>query len=70
MPSTARPGRCGVAATKVRSRNLGASEEVVDLVGNVEEPDRAYATTPGGVRMSDDGGMAFTTLTQPRCCPT
>ncbi|MEV6867399.1 hypothetical protein AB0M44_41210 [Streptosporangium subroseum] len=39
-----------------------ASEEVVDLVGNAEEPDRAYATTPGGVRVSDDDGMAFTTL--------
>ncbi|MER5628317.1 F510_1955 family glycosylhydrolase [Streptosporangium sp. NPDC002544] len=45
-----------------RTWKLGAREEVIDLAGNAEEPDRVYATTPRGVQVSDDGGMAFTTL--------
>jgi photosystem II stability/assembly factor-like uncharacterized protein len=38
----------------------GAEENVIDLGANTAEPDRLYATTPDGLKVSTDGGMSFT----------
>ncbi|WP_214324435.1 F510_1955 family glycosylhydrolase [Nonomuraea sediminis] len=38
----------------------GADEQVIDLAANAAEPDRVYATTRSGLRVSTNGGMDFT----------
>ncbi|MET8049905.1 F510_1955 family glycosylhydrolase [Streptosporangium sp. NPDC005286] len=40
----------------------GARAEVIDLAAHHEKPNRVYATTPTGLRVSDDGGVNFTAL--------
>lgn len=37
----------------------GAEEEVIDLAANAARPERVYAATPSGLRVSENGGMDF-----------
>ncbi|MEV0390511.1 F510_1955 family glycosylhydrolase [Nonomuraea sp. NPDC050643] len=37
----------------------GTDEDAIDLAANAGEPDRLYATTQGGLRVSTDGGTSF-----------
>src|SRR5690606_32172723 len=45
-------GRVRSSTDDGKSWTPGAAEEVIDLAANEAEPDRLYATTPGGLRVS------------------
>ncbi|GAA2912317.1 hypothetical protein GCM10010517_78860 [Streptosporangium fragile] len=55
-------GRLRRSGDDGRSWTPGAEAEVVDLAAHAERPDRVYATTPDGLRVSEDGGVTFTAL--------
>ncbi|TMR20812.1 exo-alpha-sialidase [Nonomuraea turkmeniaca] len=38
----------------------GTEEKVIDLGAGAEQPSRIYATTPDGLKVSEDGGVNFT----------
>ncbi|XVQ07583.1 F510_1955 family glycosylhydrolase [Spirillospora sp. CA-255316] len=42
-----------------RTWTLGAPMEVVDLAAHQDKPERVYATTPQGLRVSEDSGAGF-----------
>ena len=43
----------------------GTEEKVIDLGASAEQSSRVYATTPDGLKVSDDGGLNYNTLTEP-----
>ncbi|MFD8564991.1 F510_1955 family glycosylhydrolase [Streptosporangium canum] len=52
-------GRVRSSGDQGRTWKQGAFMEVIDLAAGAGEPARVYATTPGGLHVSEDGGMAF-----------
>ncbi|TMR99846.1 hypothetical protein [Nonomuraea basaltis] len=43
----------------------GAEEEIIDLADNAARPERVYAATTGGVRISENGGTDFAVVFRP-----
>ncbi|MEV4574077.1 F510_1955 family glycosylhydrolase [Nonomuraea jabiensis] len=40
----------------------GAKEQVIDLGAGADRPSRVYATTPDGLKVSEDGGVNYTDM--------
>jgi hypothetical protein len=55
-------GRVRRSLDNGRTWREGAQAEVADLAGNAARPNRVYATTSDGPKLSNDGGKTFTAL--------
>ncbi|TMR93570.1 F510_1955 family glycosylhydrolase [Nonomuraea basaltis] len=42
----------------------GSEGQAIDLGAGAEQPSRVYATTPDGLKVSEDGGVSFTGVTK------